>query len=326
MKVFIGHQPHRIPYGGGNQFVMFLVDYLTKNDIEITYDLTKNIDIMLVINPFDGPMRKYNIEDCVRYRIRNPESKIVLRVNENDARKNTDHMDRHILYAINVSDYVIYISDWLKEYFIKRGATHKIEPRVIDMACDANVFYPLENKHGLDLTENKQLQNPIRIVTHHNSENWMKGFDIYQEIDDWLSEDQESNKKFQFVYIGDLNKNFNNKSTNHIPKTSIDNCAQLLRQCHIYVTATRHEPGGNHHVEAARSGLPILYHKDGGGVVEMCSRWGEEFDDIDSFKEKLFELVDNYDNYIKKIDYSHLSSERCCKEYLEVFRSISNIV
>ena len=317
MKVFIGHQPHKIPYGGGNQFVMFLVDYLIKNNIEITYDLTQNIDIMFVINPFDGPMRKYNIEDCVRYRLRNPKSKIVLRVNENDARKNTDHMDRHMLYAINVSDYVIYISDWLKEYFIKRGASHKIEPQVIDMACDANIFYP---------TENKQLQNPIIIATHHNSENWMKGFDIYQEIDDWLSKDSEARKRFKFVYIGDLNQNFKKNSTQHIPKTSIYNCAQFLRQCDVYVTATRYEPGGNHHVEAARCGLPVLYHKHGGGVVEMCSRWGEEFDNIESFKEKLLKLVDNYDNYIKKIDYNYLSSERCCKEYLEALKSISNTV
>ena len=58
----------------------------------------------------------------------------------------------------------------------------------------------------------------------------------------------------------------------------------------------------------------------------MCSRWGEEFDNIESFKEKLLKLVDNYDNYIKKIDYNYLSSERCCKEYLEALKSISNTV
>ena len=154
----------------------------------------------------------------------------------------------------------------------------------------------------------------------------MKGFDIYQEIDNWLSKDSEASKRFKFVYIGDLNQNFKKNSTQHIPKTSIYNCAQFLRQCDVYVTATRYEPGGNHHVEAARCGLPVLYHMQGGGVVEMCSRWGEEFDNIESFKEKLLKLVDNYDNYIKKIDYNHLSSERCCKEYLEAFKSISNTV
>ena len=267
MKVFIQHNPQKIPYGGGNQYVLFLIDYLKRNNHEITFKLESKIDILLVINPFKGPMREHDINDIINYRNKNPFSKIILRVNENDARKNTDHMDNTLLYAIHHSDNVIYISHWLKNYFIKKGARHRREPVVIDMACDENVFYPKKNK-VFSFGENKK----VKIITHHNSENWMKGFDIYQAIDDWLSKDSVANSKFEFYYMGDLNINFKKKSTHHIPKMAIEPCSEVLRGADIYVTATRYEPGGNHHVEAARCGLPILYHYEGGGVVEMCGR------------------------------------------------------
>ena len=34
-----------------------------------------------------------------------------------------------------------------------------------------------------------------------------------------------------------------------------------------------------HRVEAAQCGLPIVYHEDGGGIVDMCSRYGVGFRD-----------------------------------------------
>ena len=315
MKVFIQHNPQNIPYGGGNQYVLFLIEYLRKYNHEVTFVLDENIDILLVINPYSGPMRLYDINDIINYRNKNIKSKIFLRVNENDARKKTNHMDETLLYAIHHSDHVIYISDWLRQYFIKKGAIHKNEPVTIDMACDENIFYPKDNKI-FSFGEDKK----IRIITHHNSENWMKGFDIYQQIDDWLSDEKVRNK-YEFYYMGDLNAKFEKRFTYHIPKNSIDTCSKYLRECDIYVTATRFEPGGNHHVEAARCGLPILYHKDGGGVVEMCSKWGLGFSNFTEFVEQLELMVENFNDYREKIDYDHLSSKRCCKEYVDYFQS-----
>jgi glycosyltransferase involved in cell wall biosynthesis len=53
--------------------------------------------------------------------------------------------------------------------------------------------------------------------------------------------------------------------------------ADLLRQCHAYVTASRWEPGGMHFIEGAQCGLPVAYHEDGGGIVELASRFGVGF-------------------------------------------------
>lgn len=315
MKVFVQHRPENRPWGGGNQFVLFIIDYLKKNNHEITFNLESDVDVFFIINPKSGPMRKNSIDDVFNFRnSKCKNGKIYLRVNENDSRKNTNHMDNLILNGIKKSDYVIYISNWLKEYFIQKKAEHKNNPVVFGMACDEKIFYPAENK--VLSSENNQ---KIKIITHHHSENWMKGFDIYQEIDNWLHTDNEASEKYEFYYMGNLNRNFKKKSTIHIPEKHIKESANFLRDCDIYITATINEPGGNHHVEGVRCGLPILYDNKGGAVVEYGERWGLGFNNFSEFKEKLDILVKNYYSYREKIDYNYLSSERCCKEYLDFF-------
>ena len=44
--------------------------------------------------------------------------------------------------------------------------------------------------------------------------------------------------------------------------------AALLRKCHVYVTASQHEPGGMHFIEGLQCGLPLIFHEDGGGIPE----------------------------------------------------------
>jgi hypothetical protein len=50
--------------------------------------------------------------------------------------------------------------------------------------------------------------------------------------------------------------------------------ADLLRQCHAAVTASKHEPGAMHPVESLQCGLPLLYTEDTGGTVELGRKFG----------------------------------------------------
>ena len=34
-----------------------------------------------------------------------------------------------------------------------------------------------------------------------------------------------------------------------------------------------------HHVEGIQCGLPVIYHRDGGGIVELARRYGVEYSD-----------------------------------------------
>ena len=41
----------------------------------------------------------------------------------------------------------------------------------------------------------------------------------------------------------------------------------------VYITASKNEPSGNHHIEAAQCGLPILYINSG-GIPEYSNGFG----------------------------------------------------
>ena len=130
------------------------------------------------------------------------------------------------------------------------------------------------------------------MVTHHWSDNWMKGFKTYKNIDKLLSE-KFWNSKLIFTYIGNYPKNINFQNTKLIEPLSEKALAEELKKHDIYITASLNEPSGNHHIEAAQCGLPILY-VNSGGITEYCQEYGLEFSE-GNVAEKLEYLINNYD-------------------------------
>ena len=49
-----------------------------------------------------------------------------------------------------------------------------------------------------------------------------------------------------------------------------------VKNHHAYLTGSLNEPSGNHHIEGAQCGLPILYI-DSGGIPEYCENYGLKF-------------------------------------------------
>jgi len=93
-----------------------------------------------------------------------------------------------------------------------------------------------------------------------------------------------------------------------------------LKKHHLYVTASINEPSGNHHIEAAQCGLPILY-TDSGGIPEYCNGFGLNFDN-NNFESKLSEIISNYDKYIEKLKTYPFNSDKMCKEFLSLFEDL----
>ena len=146
----------------------------------------------------------------------------------------------------------------------------------------------------------------------------MKGFDIYSKLDQEL----DKRNDIKFTYIGRYNEKYNPKKTKIIPPLYGKALGDELRKHDIYLTAARWEGCGMHHIEGASCGLPVLYHKEGGGINESCKNYGIEYCDICSLIEGIHELKYNYQEYIKKIPYDYLSMKRCCEEYYEIILSM----
>lgn len=307
MKIFFNRKIRRSPWGGGAHFMSAMSDFLIKNKHEVVFSFEKNIDVIFMLDP------RYEQEGCsineiINYKFHNPKTKILHRVNECDLRKNTKEIDSILLQSMQYADSVVFISEWLQDYFIKRGFDK--QSNVIYNGCNAEWFYTGKDK----LSDDK-----IRLVTHHWSDNYMKGFDIYNSLDSFVE-----NNNCLFTYIGRYNKSYIPKNINIIEPMYGKSLGDELRKHDVYVTASRFEPCGMHHIEGAASGLPVLYHVDGGGINEACSRYGESFSDMKSFNDSLKKIITNYDFYKNSIKNNSFDINECCEKYYKIMREITS--
>ncbi len=306
LKIFFDIQPKYQAFGGSVHFVANLLNLLKQNDHDITFQLQKKIDLIIIVS---NSTYKYKERTApiLKYKKKNPNTKILHRVNNCDLRKNTKQTDKLIFKINKYANKTIFVSNWLAEYFIKKGFNKPYH--VIQNGCNSNYFYP---------EKEKELGDVIKLITHHWSNNWMKGFDIYTEFDNVLLERND----ISFTYVGNYYPKFKPRKTKIIPPSYGIELGEHLRAADIYLTASRWEPGGNHYAEGGRCGLPILYHKDGGGVNELCKDFGLEYYDIPSLLKSIEKIKTSYHEYRNKIPYDFLSSERCCEEYYSI---ISNM-
>jgi len=299
MKVFFNRLPRYEPYGGGSHFVTSMVEYLKNRGHTVVFHLEEGVDTIFMIDPRPGDIG-YSINHIIKYKELFPEVKILHRINECDARKNTNFIDKILIESATYADKVVFISQWLKDYFRDIGMNVE-KSSVIYNGCNIKNYYP----------DQKTQTRKLKVVTHHWSDNWLKGFDIYKEIDQYL----ETNEDFEFTYVGRYSKLYSPKNTNLVSPLHGYELGEELRKHDVYVTASRSEPCGMHHIEGAACGLPVLYHKDSGGINELCKNHGEEFKDFKDFLEKLNKVKSELKSYVKKIDYNNLNIEKCCEMF-----------
>ena len=314
MKVSIGTKIKEGPWGGGNLFAKNLKNYLLSNGHEVTFDLDDDeLDIILITEPRKtSESSAYSHEDVRKYlRYVNPSSLVVHRINECDERKNTNHVNKYLKHANKIADSTVFVSNWIKNLYIDQNINSR-NINVIMAGSDENIF----NREG-----HKQWDktSKLKLVTHHWGANWNKGFDIYLKLDDLLME-EKWNRYFEFTYIGNLPKNFNFRNVNVIKPTSGLDLAKKIKQNHIYITGSINEPSGNHHIEGAQCGLPILY-LNSGGTPEYCKDFGIEIS-LKNLDSKLLEIKNNYEKYQENMINYPFNSDKTNNEYLRLFEKL----
>jgi hypothetical protein len=311
-KILFTLKPLEESFGGGNFFVKNLSSYLISKNYKVIYELEPNIDLIFIIDPRKNKSNNFKYQEIAEYKKKYPNVKIIHRINENDKkREKTINIEPLIIETMKIADIVVFVSKWMQNYYIDKYNL-KINSKSIINGCDESVFYPLKEKKF-------DKNNKIKIVTHHFSSNYLKGFHIYNKLDELLN---DKNQKFEFTFIGNYHEDYKPKNIHIVKACNGMKLANKLRKHDIYLTATQYEPGAMHYLEGISCGLPVLFCKNGGGTKEVCKKYGEEFEDIESFKKKLTKIIDNYNDYYKKIDYKYMGKERCCKEYLELIQHL----
>ena len=254
MKIMINRKPVDGPWGGGNKFVKAFYELGASRGHEIVKEFSNNIDVIFLQDPRPSELG-ISINNALAYRTSFPSTKIIQRINECDARKNTNFMDQMLNQCSQHIDFTVFVSNWMEKYHTERGWACK-KTAVVYNGVEHNVFKP-----------NEKINNgKINIVAHHWSNNVMKGFDIYNKIDKFVGQ----NDDFTFTYIGRENGTF--KNTKIVSPLFGEALGKELGRYDLYISASRHDPGPNHILESLACKIPTYVHKDGGGSVEFAGK------------------------------------------------------
>ena len=305
-RVALNMRPAGTAWGGGSQWVAQMVRHLADRRYTVGFELREDVDCIVLVDPRPGPFVSFGPDDIARHRARRPGTFCLHRVNENDARKGTDGMDRLLADANRVADETVFVSRWLRDYHAERWFDTRRPHVVIANAADPRIFHPLG---GVRFTG----EGPFRLVTHHWSDNWRKGFKVYQEIDRLIACGELPDT--ELWVIGRWPRELTWKAARTFAPTHGEALAGLLRQCHAYVTASVWEPGGMHVVEGAQCGLPFIYHADGGSTPEVAAPFGVAF--RDDVGEAVRTLRKGYEDLRRAVLDCAPSGDAMCEAYAQ---------
>lgn len=290
-KILLNRKPINGPWGGGNLFVKAIVENAKDFGYQVVYQFEDNLDAILLIDPRYDELR-ISANEIFAYKKKNPNVRIVHRVNECDARKGTNEMDQMLRECSKFTDATVFVSNWMKEYF--KGSWYTKEQHVVYNGVNSDFF------HKEDVISEK-----IKLVTHHWSNNPMKGFDVYDKLDSWIKD----NDRYEFTYIGRDRKTFKNSKT--IGPFFGEELGKQLRKHDIYISASRFDPGPNHIIEALACGIPTFVHADGGGAVEFAGPDAiyKDFDEL---------ILKIKSNNLPKQEVWNISWKDCASQFFEI--------
>jgi len=263
--IAINLRPRRGSWGGANQWTSQVTRYLRYCGYNVRHDLSGDVDLILMTHTGLAEGTAFLDAEVRDYKKRHPHVRCIQRINDNDIRKGTDSMDALLQRCGEIADHTVFVSGWLRDYHAAKWFDSTRPHTIIEPGADPGVFHPLGNQPP------KQGE-PYRVATHHWSDNMAKGFDIYSELDQAIASGQLKN--FELVVIGRWPKEIQWKSARTFGPASGRQLAELLRSCHLYISASRYEPGAMHPVEGLQCGLPLIYHQDSGGTVNLGLRYG----------------------------------------------------
>jgi len=251
-SILINRKPVQGPWGGGNLFVASFCEAFRQQGYRVVHAFEPNLDYVFMQDPRPDALG-ISVNEIAAYKSENPKVKVLHRVNECDARKGTSGLDDFLRECSKITDHTIFVSNWMREYHTSKGW----------LCPNTSVVY-----NGVNLEHFKQqpkfCNGKINIVTHHWSDNPLKGADIHQFLDELAGKDD----RFTFTYIGRCGYELPN--TRIIAPLCGESLGAELGKYDVYVSGSRFDPGPNHIIESLACGLPTYTHIDGGGAAEFA--------------------------------------------------------
>jgi hypothetical protein len=316
MKIAFDLKPQSGPFGGGNSFLSILIEGLIKNGFEVYFDLTvPNLDYIFLTDPrWRHPMRVFNAGAVSRYVRKYPNSLVIHRINECDERKNSSFMNKKLRYMNYLADSTVFVGTWLQNLDVTfkslKSTNFWDSAKVIKNGSDERIYY-------FDEGQSWNTSAKLKIVTHHWSPNPMKGLEIYQKLDDLLS-NKDYSDKYEFTYIGNIPKEATLINTNVLPPLFGVELGNELRKHNVYITGSKNEPGGNHQNEGGLCGLPIIF-LNSGCMPEYCRGFGIEMQSSMELESALAQVRENYSVFRSRMSNFPNTATKMISEYVDYF-------
>ncbi len=314
MRISINVKTVNQPFGGANNFAKNLFKGLISKGHYVTNKLEKNLDFIIIVISHDSlRLVSFSPDDAKAYKKAYPNVCIIHRINSCDEHRAYDNgTNKKVIQANKIADHTVFVSKFIKLFWQNKGLGIK----------DSSIIYTYANTKIFNSTHRSKWnqKQPLKIVTHHWSANYMKGFDIYQRLDEMIILRKWKNKiKFTFIGKTPLGFYLNNSKVLE-PLKDLDLSKELKRH-HIYLTASRYEAAGNHYIEAIQCGLPVL-HLNHGSLPEYCKDFGITFE-LHNFENKLSELIRNYEIYFKKLSKCSFNEKIMIEKYCILIEKLS---
>lgn len=304
MKFYVNRKPKAGPWGGGVKTVNLLVEAIHNAGHEAVFGLNdRDIDVIFCMDPRPNDLGEW-YGHFLQYRKMHG-AKIVQRVGDIGTHSKPE-LTQLVRETIPLSDAVLYISQWAADTI---GVSNPNQ-EVIDLA-PPKCFYQFRAARDT-------AASPLKIVTHHWSDNPKKGGALYKKLDNFIG----STREFEFTFIGRLAEEFKLKHSVHVDPLGAFELSKLLPQYDVYLTASIEEAGGNHSVEALACGLPIVYHEAGGGVANFCCNIGEGYRTFEEMLNKLRKTKSNYRDLKNKVLGYNRTLENVCDQYVSAMESV----
>jgi hypothetical protein len=316
--------PELGPWGGGNSWLKNLISFFEFKKIRYNFKLTKKTSCIFIVNVKSFFFKKnffyylkkkkynFNYEDLVKFKIKNPQIPIILRVNDTDIARGSNYIDLNTLSVSKISDITIFISNWVKNYYLKKKIKYN-KSYVIENFANYKNFNSKKKKYW-----NKK--QTFKIATHHWSSNYQKGFYKYRALDQILFEKKINNIKF-FI-IGNVPKNINWKVAKIIKPLPEKEVSKKLKNYHAYITGAKNEAGAFHVIEALQSGLPVIYFNKSGNIKELVGKdYGIQVKS-NQILNTINILRNKYFFYIKNLLHLNSFAEKNYNNMLELYFNI----
>lgn len=299
MKIHILYNFQEGPTGGGNQFLKALKgewqrqgiyeENLEKADIVLfnshhclkqVFWAKKKFPQKIFIHRIDGPIQLY---------------------------RGKDQAVDNIIFKTNklLADGVVFQSNWSKKENCKLHQYFSKYEKVIFNAPDQTIFNKVSKKDF-------KLQWKIKLIAVSWSDNFKKGFNLYQYLDEHLDF-----KKYEMSFVGNSPVVF--KNIKIIKPVLSRELANILKQNDIYITASQKDPCSNSLIEALSCGLPATVLNDG-GHPELLQKGGELFTGQKDIIEKIEKVAQNYYFYQKNLPEFFL--DKVAREYFNFAKQI----